>query len=155
MTFIPSKLPAGGCLILMLFLAACSPIMEATRDTPVNISRIKVGESRASVMNQIGSPISTTVKGEDTCDIYQLCTSGPGNAGKGAIAAGELIADVFTFGLAELIFTPVEVATRDCPSSQVLACYNHDNKLTSIAEMASPTIAAPEQTTPPSNAHRD
>ena len=129
--------------------------MEATRDTPVNLSHIVVGDSRASVMNQIGSPISSAEQGEDTCDVYQLCTRGPGNAGKGAIAAGELIADVFTFGLSELIFTPVESATRNCPRSEVLACYDHDNKLTSISETEAPSSPAQPQQKTTTNNHKN
>jgi hypothetical protein len=127
----------AGAAALALCLGGCGPILEATRDTPVNLDHIAVGESRVNVMADLGAPVSTVKNAGNDCDVYKLCTEGPGAAGKGAIAAGEVVADVFTLGLTELIFTPVEAATRGCLHT-VMACYGPDNKLANLSVSEEP-----------------
>jgi hypothetical protein len=133
-----------GGMLLALGLGGCGPILEATRDTPVNLDHVVVGESRVNVMADLGAPTATVKSGSNDCDVYKLCTEGPGGAGKGAIAAGEVVADVFTLGLTELIFTPVEAATRGCLHT-VMACYGPDNKLASISVSEEPATGTPTQ----------
>ena len=105
--------------------------MEATRPTPFDISQFAVGESRTQVIGVVGSPISQTKDGDDSCDVYKLYTRGPGDVEKGAIATGEVVADVFTLGLAEIIFTPVEYGTRNAKHT-VTFCYDDGEKLLSM-----------------------
>ncbi len=131
----------AGAALLATGLAGCGPVLEATRDTPVNLDKGGVGESRVNVMADLGAPVPTVKNGQNDCDVYKLCTEGPGAAGKGAIAAGEVVADVFTLGLTELIFTPVEAATRGCLHT-VMACYGPDNKLANISVSEEPATGA-------------
>lgn len=113
-------------------LSACAPVMEANRPDPVNLKKFVVGEtSRMNVVAQVGSPSSTMQDNGNSCDVYKLYTHGPSGAGKGAIAAGEVVADVFTLGLAEIIFTPTEAATKNTKHT-VIFCYSPDNKLVSM-----------------------
>jgi hypothetical protein len=105
--------------------------MEATRPNPVDINQFAVGENRMAVIQSIGSPVGNVKNAGDNCDVYKLYTRGPGDVGKGAIAAGEVVADVFTLGLTEIIFTPVEAATRNSQHT-VTICYDGDSKLASI-----------------------
>jgi hypothetical protein len=49
------------------------------------------------------------------------------------IAAGEAASDVVTLGLAEVLWTPVEAATRNSKHT-VLFCYDADGKLLSAEE---------------------
>jgi hypothetical protein len=107
--------------------------MEATRPDPVELSSFVPGEKRINVLAEVGSPIATTPDGGQSCDIYKLYTRGPGSAGKGAIAAGEVVGDVLTLGLSEVLFTPVEAATRNSKHT-VLFCYGSDGKLVSARE---------------------
>src|SRR5205085_11785600 len=72
--------------LLAACLAGCGPVLEATRDTPVNLDHIAVGESRVNVISDLGAPLSTVRNGNNDCDVYKLCTEGPGGAGKAAIA---------------------------------------------------------------------
>ena len=160
-----ARLRVGGGLLLGFCLSGCGAVLEATRDTPVNLDKVAVGESRVNVIADLGAPVSTVKNGANDCDVYKLCTEGPGAAGKGAIAAGEVVADVFTLGLTELIFTPVEAATRGCLHT-VMACYGPDNKLTNIsvseepasgsatpAQSASTDGTGPGKPIPPSHDH--
>jgi hypothetical protein len=121
----------GAALIFQV--GACSPVMEATRPDPVDLSQFVVGESRLKVVAELGNPLASDKDGDRNCDVYKLYTRGPGAAGKGAIAAGEIVADVFTLGLSEIIFTPTEAATRNSKHT-VIACYGSDNKLFSIKQ---------------------
>jgi len=122
----------GLCLTAsFLCLIGCSPVMEANRPDPVDMSQFVIGEKRMDVLAEIGSPKATEKDGKNSCDIYKLYTEGHSAAGKGAIAAGEAVADVFTLGLAEVIFTPAEGATQDSKHA-VIFCYSPDNRLVSI-----------------------
>jgi hypothetical protein len=107
--------------------------MEASRPDPVNLKNFTVGEKKINVVSEIGSPVASAPDGSDSCDIYKLYTHGPEAAGKGAIAAGEILADIFTIGLAEVVFTPVEAATKNSKHT-VLFCYDQDAKLVSVKE---------------------
>jgi hypothetical protein len=117
--------------ILMLAATGCSPVMEATRPTPVDIQQFTVGESRTQVIGVLGSPSSSIKDGDHSCDVYRLYTRGPGGVEKGAIAAGEAVADVFTLGLTEVIFTPVEAGTRNAKHT-VTVCYDDSGKMLSV-----------------------
>jgi len=107
--------------------------MEATRPDPTDIKQFVPGESRTKVLAEVGAPLTSTQDGKNSCDIYKLFTRGPGAAGKGALAAGEAVADVLTLGLAEVAFTPAEAATKNTKHT-VLFCYGPDDKLVSVHE---------------------
>jgi hypothetical protein len=119
-------------LLAGLSLCSCSPVLEATRPAPVDLARFTPGEPRTAIMDTLGTPQGgSAAQGDRSCDYYRLHTSGPGDAGKGAIAAGEVVADVFTLGLAEVVLTPVEAATRD-KRHVVAFCYATDQTLVSV-----------------------
>jgi hypothetical protein len=120
-------------IAICVAVCACSPVMEATRPDPVDLSQFVTGQNRIDVMAEIGSPAATTPDGDNSCDIYKLYTRGPEAAGKGALVAGEVVADVLTLGLSEIIFTPVEAATRNSKHT-VVFCYDPDRRLASIKE---------------------
>jgi hypothetical protein len=114
-------------------LAACSPVMESNRPDPIDLKQFTVGEDRIKVITTLGAPMSTVENAGNSCDVYQLYTHGPGASGKVAIAAGEAVADVFTLGLAEVVFTPVEAGTKNAKHT-VTFCYGADTKLVSVQE---------------------
>ena len=122
---------SNSLLIFLLFLTSCSTVMEANRPDPVDMSQFVVGEKRMSVLAEVGAPMATTKDGNNSCDVYKLYTEGHSTAGKVGIAAGEAIADVFTLGLAEVIFTPAQAATEDNKHA-VIFCYAPDDKLISV-----------------------
>ena len=73
---------------------------------PVDTSQFAVDESRLQVVEVLGAPTASVKQGDQSCDVYKLYTHGPGGVGKGAIAAGEAVADVFTLGLAGSLLRP-------------------------------------------------
>jgi hypothetical protein len=116
----------GGFLIAMLgFIAGCSVVMEATRPAPVRLAQFDPGESRDDVVTKLGEPISTTTDADGaSCDLYSLPLSGYGNWAKAGIAFGEFLADVGTVGIAEVVSTPTEAATRN-KKTPVWFCYRN------------------------------
>lgn len=124
--------------LLFLLLCGCSPVMEANRPDPVDIRQFVIGENRAKILAALGSPLATNKEDGNSCELYKLYTRGPDGAGKGAIAAGEVVADVLTLGLTEIIFTPVEVGTKNTKHA-VTFCYDKANALVSINEAESST----------------
>src|SRR5690348_3550525 len=75
-----------ACLVLapvLSLLSGCSVYMEATRPTPVDLSQLQPGESRDTVVAQLGIPKGTTPEADGTsCDSYELYTHGYGAGGK-------------------------------------------------------------------------
>lgn len=118
-------------------LVACSPVMEANRPDPVDLSQFKPGEDRFEIVKIVGAPMTSMKHDGQSCDIYQLYTHGPGAGGRAAIAATEAVADVFTLGLAEVVSTPTEAATKNS-KYPVTFCYGDDGKLVSVQEMPKP-----------------
>ena len=135
-------------LLVLCFVSGCSVYMEATRPTPVELGKFHPGDSRSSVTQELGSPV-TTSKGADgtSCDLYLLYTKGYGVAGKAPIAVGELAADVFTIGLAEIVLSPTEAATRN-EKRTVWFCYQNDALLSVTVKNAGAETSTPTTPTP-------
>jgi hypothetical protein len=116
-----------ACLVLapgLSLLSGCSVYMEATRPTPVDLSKLEPGESRDTVVAQLGIPKGTTPEADGTsCDSYELYTHGYGAGGKIPVAFLEGAADAFTLGLAEVVTTPIEGATKN-QLHPVTICYS-------------------------------
>jgi len=125
-------------LIALAAMTACAPVMHANRPDPVDLSQFANGQTRLSVVSQLGSPTSTIQNKDASCDIYKLYTDGPDSGSKGAIVAGYAIADVLTLGLTEVIFTPVEAATKS-DKKTVLFCYGAEDKLVSLSQSDTPS----------------
>jgi hypothetical protein len=113
----------GFLITIAGFIAGCSVVMEATRPAPVRLAEFDPGESRDDVVAKLGEPISTTTDADGaSCDLYSLPLAGYGNWAKAGIAFGEFLADVGTIGIAEVVSTPTEAATRN-KMTPVWFCY--------------------------------
>ncbi len=138
-------------LLVLCFVSGCSVYMEATRPTPVDLAKFQPGDSRSSVTQELGAPVTTSKgAGGTSCDLYLLYTKGYGAAGKAPIAVGELAADVFTIGLAEIILSPTEAVTRN-EKRTVWFCYQNDALLSVTVKSAgaeTSTSAPSESSTP-------
>ena len=135
------KAAIASLLLKVSLLQGCSVVMESTRPTPVDLSQFQLGDTRDSVDERLGGPKNTTNESDGLqCDFYDLYTHGYGTAGKVGIAALEGAADVFTIGLAELITTPVEGATRN-ETHPVSFCYR-DGRLARVSESGGVIISS-------------
>jgi hypothetical protein len=121
--------PSGIWLFLtitLVWLGACSPVLEATRPTPTDLGQFQTGAARDSVVERLGPPLTSRTEPDGAnCDLYQLYTKGYGAGGKIPIAVAEAAADVVTLGLAEVLLTPAEGATRN-EKHPVTFCYRDD-----------------------------
>ena len=135
-------------LLVLCFVSGCSVYMEATRPTPVDLGKFHPGDSRSSVTQELGSPVTTSKgAGGTICDLYLLYTKGYGVAGKAPIAVTELAADVFTIGLAEIVLSPTEAATRN-EKRTVWFCYQNDALLSVTVKSAGAETSTPTTPTP-------
>ncbi|MGA9721991.1 MAG: hypothetical protein WBQ86_06045 [Candidatus Binatus sp.] len=122
--------------------------MEATRPTPVDLAKFNPGDSRSSVTQELGAPVTTSKgAGGTSCDLYLLYTKGYGVAGKAPIAVGELAADFFTIGLAEIILSPTEAVTRN-EKRTVWFCYQNDALLNVTVKSAAAEASTSATPTP-------
>jgi hypothetical protein len=113
----------GFLITIAGLIAGCSVVMEATRPAPVRLAQFDPGESRDDVVAKLGEPVSTTIDADGAnCDLYSLPLAGYGNWAKAGIAFGEFLADVGTIGIAEVVSTPTEAATRN-KMTPVWFCY--------------------------------
>ena len=135
-------------LLVLCFVSGCSVFMEATRPTPVDLGKFHPGDSRSSVTQELGSPVTTSKGASGTsCDLYLLYTKGYGVAGKAPIAVGELAADFFTVGLAEIVLSPTEAATRN-EKRTVWFCYQNDALLSVTVKSAGAETSTSTTPTP-------
>ena len=119
--------------LVMTALSGCLVYMEATRPTPVDLSQFQPGDTRDSVIQKVGAPLTVSSEADGaSCDYYNLYTRGYGAAGKAGIALVEGAADVFTLGAAELLLTPVEFVSKN-ETHPVTFCYR-DGRLAQINE---------------------
>jgi hypothetical protein len=124
------RVPSIAALLVAvpLALSGCSVALEATRPDPVNLDSYVIGTNRDQVRSSFGVPASITPQGEYSCDNYSLVTKGPDGWQKGGIVFGEVAVDALTLGIAEIVTTPTELATRN-DTHNVSFCYGEDNRL--------------------------
>lgn len=96
------------CLCL-LGLTSCSVGMAMSGKKDPDLTVIKKGVHREEIELQLGSPIKTAVQEDGTVvAIYEYEIGNEPSPGR-AVAHGAM--DVLTFGLWEIVGTPVELAT--------------------------------------------
>jgi hypothetical protein len=121
-----AKAAAAWLLVVVFVGSGCSVFMEANRPTPTDLHKFEVGQSRNSVRQRLGDPDVMALQADGTnCESYHLYTRGYGTGGKAGIALLEGMADVFTFGLTEIVLAPREVLTKN-QKHPVTFCYSSD-----------------------------
>jgi hypothetical protein len=91
----------------LVMLSGCSVAMALHGNQEPNFDAFERGSTRKQVEIQLGTPLSTTARTDGTKeDTYQYEM---GNSPNGARATLYFYYDVFTLGLAEVVFTPIEL----------------------------------------------
>jgi hypothetical protein len=141
-------------VIVCSALACGCSIYEAVHAaSPVNYRKVQLNASRAETIANLGFPKMTDSKDNQKIDTFQF-VDGLHPASKSRIvfyAAG----DLFSFGLAELIFWPVEMFALDGKKCTGTVSYNANDCVSSYnlldssgaALWASAGVAIPEKTT--------
>ena len=113
----------------LLMLCGCSVAMALHGNPEPNFDAFEVGSTRKQVEIQLGTPLSTTSRTDGTKeDIYKYEM---GNSPNGARATLYFYYDVFTFGLAEVIFTPIELLQGHDEETKIV--YSSDDRVLDIA----------------------
>jgi hypothetical protein len=104
----PFKRRTRGAMALglMMLLSACSVGMALSGNENPDLGAIRVGASRGEVELHLGSPVkSTSLPDGRRADIYAYEIGNEPSAGR---AIGHGVMDVMTFGLWEVLGTPIE-----------------------------------------------
>jgi hypothetical protein len=145
----------GHLVFVVCIVSGCSVYMEATRPTPIDLTTFTPGQSRASVFDDIGAPVTTTKNAAgESCDLHLLYITGYATPAKVPIAVAEAAADVFTAGLAEVLLSPAESLTRN-EEKRVWFCFKNDSLLSVTVESlrtTKPHDLSPNATTVESSA---
>jgi len=114
-----------GILTIVMFLQGCSVYKAAHQEPPCPVEKVKVGCTRTEVMSILGSPKETEVVEGQRTEVYEFVDGLPG-ASKSRILL-YLAGDVFTLGLAEFIFWPMEETLLDGREGRAVVVYSPDN----------------------------
>jgi len=115
-----------SALIISACLSGCSAYKALSQPGPADLSGIGIGTPRQEIFSRLGAPkmVDAAANG-DKQDIFEF-QSGMHQASK-IRAVFYAAADVFTFGLAELILWPVEITMLESATCTGIATY--DSKL--------------------------
>lgn len=122
-----SLLAVSLCLFA---ISGCSIYSAAHAPGPVNYREIRVGNDRSDVITKFGVPRMSETSSEDRKDYFEF-TDGYHQAWKGRILV-YLAGDIFSFGLAEILFWPTEEFGLQGSEGRAFIVYNLDNKVKSI-----------------------
>lgn len=126
MSWNPLHLQAG--IASLLLLSGCSVAMALHGNPEPNFDAFEVGSSRKQVEIQLGTPMSSTsLAGGTKEDSYRYEM---GNSPNGARATLYFYYDVFTIGLAEVIFTPIELFQGHDEETKIV--YSSDDRVLAI-----------------------
>jgi hypothetical protein len=112
----------------LLMLSGCSVAMALHGNPEPNFDAFEVGSPRKQVEIQLGTPLSTTLRTDGTKeDIYKYEM---GNSPNGARATLYFWYDLGTFGLAEPVFTLIELFQGHDEVTKVV--YSSDDRVLDI-----------------------
>ena len=100
--------------------------MAAKQPEKKDTKILVVGVPRATVLSELGAPISTVRKGSETIDIFSF-KQGYGKAAKFGRAMFHGVADIATLGLWEIVGTPVESSFDGNNVAYQIIYDEHDN----------------------------
>jgi hypothetical protein len=115
-------------LASVLMLSGCSVAMALHGQQEPNFDAFEIGSPRKQVEIQLGTPSSSISRTDGTKeDTYQYEM---GNSPNGARATLYFYYDVFTIGLAEVIFTPIELFQGHDEVTKIV--YSQDDRVLDI-----------------------
>lgn len=120
-------------LLLCLFLQGCSVYMAATQPDKKDISLFKVGTPRGLLLAEFGLPVYEEEKEGMRVEIYKFNKGYSGGA-KAGRAVFHGVADVFTWGLWEVIGTPTEM-TADGKDMAYQVTYDEKDKIKEVVKL--------------------
>ena len=114
----------------VLLASGCSVYQAAVQPGPVDLSGIKIGTPREVIIAKLGPPAREKRDATGHKQDYYEYKSGMEELSKARVVP-YAVADVFTFGLAELALWPMEEVAMKAASCTAVATYDDNLKLTS------------------------
>jgi len=114
-------------ILSLLLLTGCSINMASKAPEPVEYKKITVDTSRTETISRLGFPKITSKKGEYKIDTYEFF-DGYNSASKIRILL-YLAGDIFTLGLSEFIFWPLEANLFDGNKCRGTVVYDGNDKV--------------------------
>ena len=109
----------------------CSINRAATAPGPLAVDDVKVGKDRGSIISILGMPKSAEVSAtNERTDMHEFIDGYPG--GSKARILLYIAGDLFTLGLAELIFWPLEVGALQGDEGRAVVTYDNKNIATNV-----------------------
>lgn len=125
------KAIAVSALALTMFMTpGCAVYMAANQPSKKDVSVLKAGSPRSTVIAELGPPVHTSERAGGKVDIYNF-VQGYSGVEKGARAVLHGAADVFTLGLWEVIGTPIEGAANGTKIS-VEVLYDKEDRVVKV-----------------------
>lgn len=118
----------------LLMSSGCSVFMAAKQPEKKNVELLANGMPRAVVISELGTPISTEKKNDNSrVDVYSF-KQGYGKAAKIGRVLFHGVADIATLGLWEVIGTPTEAAF-DGKNLAYQVTYDENDKVKEIVQI--------------------
>lgn len=112
-------------LIAALSLGGCSIYKAATAPTPIALENVKVGANRVNVVGTLGVPKSTETRNEQRIDVYEFVNGSPSESKVRILVY--IAGDLFTIGLSELLFWPLELGLGQGTDGRAVVTYGMDD----------------------------
>jgi hypothetical protein len=113
-----------------MILTGCSIYKAATAPPPMMLDNIKAGADRITIVGTLGIPKLSEAKGDSKIDVHEF-VSGSQEATKARIGL-YIAGDLFTIGLAELIFWPIELRFGQGTAGRAVVTYGMDDIARSV-----------------------
>ena len=111
-------------------LCGCSIYKAATAPTPVALEDVAPGANRIHIVGALCVPKSTETKNNTRIDVHEF-VDGSDSATKARIVL-YIAGDVFTIGLAELVFWPMELGFGQGTGGRAVVTYGMDDIAKSV-----------------------
>jgi hypothetical protein len=117
-------------IALSMLSTGCAAYQAIKQPGPADLSGIGVGTPRQTIVSRLGPPkMIDTLKDGTKQDMFEF-QSGLHQASK-ARAVLYIAGDVFTLGLSEIIFWPLELTVMDSAKCTAMAIYDENYNVTS------------------------
>lgn len=114
----------------LICFSGCSVFMATRQPDYKDLSVLEVGHHRADVVAELGKPLLSEEKEGKKIDVFAF-TQGYSKGNKVSRAVFHGVADVFSFGLWEVIGTPTE-AIANGKEIKVEVMYDQDDKVEKV-----------------------
>ena len=117
-------------LALTLALPGCSIYKAATAPDPIVLDNIKVGANRTAIVGTLGVPKTSETKQDVKTDVFEFVNGS--HSGTKARIIAYIAGDIFTAGIAEILFWPIELAAGQGTQGRAVVTYGMDDIARSV-----------------------